>query len=347
MPNRAKSFTDLTVRSLPEGLHFDGQLPGFGVRVGKNRKTWFVIKGQNRTKVRLGHYPQLSLSGARRAAYLALGSSFAPMTAPTFTEALDAFLAQDRWRPRSKAVINQSLRRNFSWTKQLDKITHQDVLYAIERIEAPSARSHAIKDIRTFFNWCVPRFLNSSPAEGLRAPSLVTRERVLSDDELVKVWREAEQMGTFGVIVRLCILLGQRRGEISAIRPAFIDGQRLTLPSTLTKNSREHSIPLTPLSQELLKACPFSFNGWSKSKARLDRLSGVTGWTLHDLRRTFATNLAALGTPIHVTEKILNHVSGVTGGLTGIYQRHSYWPEQVEAMQEWEAKLQSLVRHVA
>ena len=45
-------------------------------------------------------------------------------------------------------------------------------------------------------------------------------------------------------------------------------------------------------------------NGWSKSKVALDEISGITGWTLHDLRRTFATRLAGLGVPIHVIEKL-------------------------------------------
>ena len=57
------------------------------------------------------------------------------------------------------------------------------------------------------------------------------------------------------------------------------------------------------------------FSGWSKCKQALDQDSNLQAWTLHDLRRTFATKLAALGTPIHVTEKLLNHVSGTTGGI--------------------------------
>jgi hypothetical protein len=50
------AFTDLTVRSLKPGLFFDTRTPGFGIRVGKNRRTWLVLKGTNSIKVRLGHY---------------------------------------------------------------------------------------------------------------------------------------------------------------------------------------------------------------------------------------------------------------------------------------------------
>jgi hypothetical protein len=45
------SLTDLSVRNLPPGLHVDTRLPSFGIRIGKSKKTWVVIKGKNRTKI--------------------------------------------------------------------------------------------------------------------------------------------------------------------------------------------------------------------------------------------------------------------------------------------------------
>ena len=65
-------------------------------------------------------------------------------------------------------------------------------------------------------------------------------------------------------------------------------------------------------------------------------------WTLHDLRRTCATNLAALGIPVHVTEKLLNHVSGTTSGIVAVYQRHAYMDEMRDAIELWELHLRSL-----
>jgi hypothetical protein len=66
--NSVPGLTDLSVRTLPEGLDLDARLPSFGIRVGKRRRTWIVIKGKNRTKVSLGHYPALSLADARKRA---------------------------------------------------------------------------------------------------------------------------------------------------------------------------------------------------------------------------------------------------------------------------------------
>jgi integrase len=75
----------------------------------------------------------------------------------------------------------------------------------------------------------------------------------------------------------------------------------------------------------------------------LDKASGVTNWTLHDLRRTFATHLAALRTPIHVTERLLNHISGTTAGIVSVYQRHSFMPEMREAVAKYETHLAALL----
>jgi hypothetical protein len=62
------------------------------------------------------------------------------------------------------------------------------------------------------------------------------------------------------------------------------------------------------------------FSGWSKAKAALDTASGVSGWWLHDLRRTLATGLQRLGARLEVTEAVLNHLSGSRAGVVGIYQ---------------------------
>ena len=85
------------------------------------------------------------------------------------------------------------------------------------------------------------------------------------------------------------------------------------------------------------------FNGWSKCKNALDKKVAITPWTLHDLRRTFATQLAALGTPIHITERLLNHVSGTQSGIVAVYQRHNYMDEMRAAIERYETHLAALL----
>jgi len=333
--------------------------------VGKKRKTWIVVKGPRERRIQtiLGYYPDLSLADARQSAYAALSRPHDPKPVPTFTDALAAFLAQDkRWKPNTLYKMKSSL-KHFTWTKALDKITHADVGQALDKIEGQSARAHALKDLRTFFNWTVPRYIPNSPASGFRMPAYKPRERVLSDDELKRVWLASETMGTFGAIIMLLILTGQRRGEIASLKWQWIKEDRITLPNEITKNGREHSFPLGSLASKVLptRTPPthdymfpatstksskdvVPYNGWGKHHKQLLKASATSDWTIHDLRRTFASNLGKLGVPIHVTEKLLNHVSGTTGGIVGVYQKHQYWDEQVAAIQSWEDRLLSIVR---
>ncbi|HZK91944.1 MAG TPA: hypothetical protein VFC56_17520 [Stellaceae bacterium] len=83
-------------------------------------------------------------------------------------------------------------------------------------------------------------------------------------------------------------------------------------------------------------------SGFSKLKPALDKKAGVKDYTLHDLRRTVASTWQALGIPIAVTEKYLAHAE-TTGGIVGVYQRHTFMPEMRAALEKWEAHLASLL----
>ncbi len=356
MPN----LTDLAVRSLPEGLHLDTRLTSFGIRVGKNRKTWIIIKGKNRTKVALGHYPAISLAEARKRALLALAANEAEhITTPAFSDALSEFKEKHvaHLRPVSAYQIKRVLTRHFSWTKRLDEITHRDIVEALDAIKAPSERAHALKDIRTFFNWCIPRYLKTSPCVGIKKPPQKSRDRVLTDDELRAVWKRAEELGhPYGTIVQLLILTGQRSGEIAALQWEWIGEEMISLPASLTKNGRATTIPTGKLTRQIIAGVPRlgallfpargytdkPFTGFGVSKLALDEC-GVKAFTHHDLRRTFATNMARLGVRLEVTEKLLNHVSGSLGGIVGVYQRHDFQAEMRDAIEKWESYLLTVV----
>lgn len=85
------------------------------------------------------------------------------------------------------------------------------------------------------------------------------------------------------------------------------------------------------------------YNAWSKDKHNLDLTCAIAHWTLHDLRRTFSTNLAALNTPPHVLERLLNHSAGTISGVSAIYNRFQYIAEMRAAIEKWEAKLPRLL----
>jgi integrase len=356
-------LTDLSVNALKptdtQVKYFDTKLPAFGVRVGKNRKTFVVMTGRERKLVTIGHYPATSLAEARQQAKkLLAGVPVREFQGPSFPDVLEKFLAakSQTLRPISLYQTRRVLKGHFPWHKRLDEITHADVADVLDGIKAPSERAHALKEIRAFFNWCIPRYLASSPCIGLKKPPERTRNRVLTDAELKKVWLRAKEIGhPYGTIVQLLILMGQRAAETAALRWEWIGADSITIPASITKNGRETTIPLGRFAREVIEKVPrFNsmlfpargvdkpFTGFGVMKISLDKC-GVKNFTHHDLRRTFATNMAKLGVRLEVTEKILNHVSGSTGGIVGVYMKYNFAQEMQDAIKLWEAKLASIV----
>ena len=84
-------------------------------------------------------------------------------------------------------------------------------------------------------------------------------------------------------------------------------------------------------------------SGWSRAKSKLDELSGVTDWRIHDLRRTVATGLQKLGVNLQTIEAVLGHTSGSRSGVVGVYQRHSFDAEKRVALDAWGAHLTGLL----
>ena len=155
------------------------------------------------------------------------------------------------------------------------------------------------------------------------------------------------------------IATAQREGEVAGLRWPDVDVDRAlwTLPREATKADRAHDVPLSNLALDVLTALPrlhdgelvFSTtgttapSGWSRAKARLDKLSGVTGWRLHDLRRSAASTMARLGHPPHVLSAILSHTPGATQGITAVYNRFRYDDAKRAALDAWARHIRRLV----
>ncbi len=378
-------LTDLTIKSLKAPIsgqitYWDAGVTGFGVRVSRGgSKTFTVMYGQDRRRISIGRYPILSLSEARTAAKRLLAEATLDKTGGkpvslNFSEAVDLYVAThcaQKNRTKTRYETERLLRKHFAAKfkeRGLETISSNDISTVIDGLlTSPSVANHAFAAIRGFCRWATRRrYIGHSPCEGLQLPSrIASRDRVLNDDELGAVYRTADSMGyPFGHIVQLLILTAQRRGEISALRWDFIEEQERTisLPASLTKNKRQHTFPYGRMCGEVLGGIPkvddayvfpargnavHSFSGWSKAKAALDKQCSIAPWTLHDLRRTVTTNLAALGTPPHVTERLLNHVSGTVSGVAAIYNRHAYMNEMRDALEKWEARLLVVVNEEA
>jgi integrase len=189
----------------------------------------------------------------------------------------------------------------------------------------------------------------------------IARDRVLTDEELARVILAARKIGgPYGGIVELLALTGQRREEVARVSHQEIDlaGRVWTIPKSRTKNGKAHSVHLSAQSMALLRravgpgALMFSllganpFQEFSRAKRLLDQLSGVTGWRLHDLRRTCVSGMARLGVAPHIADKILNHQSGTISGVAAVYQRHEFLAERRTALDLWGAHVAELTKDV-
>jgi integrase len=213
-----------------------------------------------------------------------------------------------------------------------------------------------------FFRWLMRnRCIDVNPCRAVDKPRAgKPRERVLSDAEIVAVWRGSETLAApYAAMVKLLILTGARVREIAELPFSELspDLTLWTLPAERAKNGREHRVPLPQLARDIIAGIPriagparyvLTFtgerpvNGHSSVKRALDAASGVTGWVLHDLRRTVATGLQRLGVRLEVTEAVLNHVAGSRGGIVGVYQRHKYDDEKRAALAAWAERVAAL-----
>ena len=150
-----------------------------------------------------------------------------------------------------------------------------------------------------------------------------------------------------------------QRGSAAQNGHGLNDGT-LTIPAQVAKNGRQHCIPLPSTALKIIASIPrtsqFLFplpsdphkthQSWGCMKRRFDRLCGFSDWTLHDLRRTFSTNVAKWQlAPPHVVERILNHTNPASlgGHVAQIYNRHAYFPEMQACLRDHERRLLQLL----
>ena len=336
-------------------------------------KSWAVRyrHGGRSHKHTVGPYPAFDLKQARDAAAKVLravaeGRHPEQRQSGSVEDAVAQFLERHgkNYRPKPRSEVERLLRLHVvgNWgRRKLEEITRADVRAMIARIEAPVAANRVHSIVRKLFNWAVENdLIVNSPVAGLKAPHAETsRDRVLTDDELRRVWQAAEGLGLLnGAVVRLLVLTGQRRNEVAHMQWGELDLEKRlwTLPRERVKNDRRHEVPLSSQAVTIIRALPrisdrFVFstnaespvNDFGKNKGRLDALSGVSDWVLHDLRRTVASGMARLGISLSVIEKVLNHVSGSFAGIVGVYQRHEFADEKRAALERWSEHVERLV----
>ena len=391
-------FTDDRIRKLtPESFEgrehiWHSEIPGFGIRRRASGHTTFVVHyrfGGRSIPYTLGPTSIWRVADATNEAQKILAlvklgrdpqsekAIAHGRAAETFESVRTKYLAfaKLRLRTRSYDEVNRHLTVHLSSLSNksihaIDKLHAAEALEAIRLTSGPGAADRTRASAIAMFTWA----MKNTSAE--RNPFALTskfdlgqsRDRVLSDSEILEVWKNSGE-DDYGRIVRLLLLTGARRDEVSHTkRDEFNLNERLwTLPKERAKNNHEIRLPLADITLKILESIPKredsdfifgtgqrGFQGWSRAKEALDarilkaRLAAgddtpIVPWVLHDLRRTCATRMGDIGILPHIVESCLNHLSGSKAGVAGTYNRSAYAPAMREAFDRWALYVEGIV----
>ncbi|RWN58452.1 site-specific integrase [Mesorhizobium sp.] len=376
-----------------------------------------------RARMKIGRYgegnPKLTLGRARDKAKSArggIGEGTDPLAekrahaaSQTVSDMVENYITRRASSRRSVDEIARRLRKNVSGYdadgKKIDKASsgcigdvkladlhRRDITRAIDAVKDRGAvveANRVFEDVRAMVRWARGRGdLDQNLVEGMAKPTETTeRDRVLTTDEIKTMWTtlpDADMRESTRRILRLCLITGQRVGEIAGMtcKELDLDRREWIIPAARVKNKREHVVPLSDMAVEIVrdqiadvKALserkgrafpPFVFPGPGASAAvtaasipkavKREEVTkrgsmtiiGIAPWTPHDLRRSAATGMEEIGVSPFIVGHVLNHVSATKSTITSrVYARYDYAKEKREALDLWADRLSGIVAKAA
>jgi integrase len=344
-------------------------------------KTWRVLfydGGKPRAK-RLGAFPELSVENARKAAF-----EFDPDRAIASAKAGTFEIVANEWY--ADEVLKRDLTSKHEIKRHLDvyvlpkwaktaiyDINGDHVLKLLSSIEkkhgAPQADAvlSTIRGITTWYASYHPRTYTSPVVAKMKRDKRTAKEkarkRVLNDDEIRAVWTACSELGTFGALVKVLLLSGQRRQKVMTIKWADLKNGVWTI-SAQNKREKGHAgvIRLPKMAVTVIDAQPRlpgnpyvfpadkgngkSFNSFSQRKNELDAMlpkhmrTEEGKWVLHDLRRTAKTRMSKIKVDRLHSELALGHE---IKGVEGTYDRHDYFEEMSAALDRLAAHISEVL----
>jgi integrase len=302
----------------------------------------------------------------------------------TVDQLLDRYLsdyapAESRWTAEVRRIFKKDVRPAIGGHK-ITAVTKADILAILNAVKDRGAgvtSNRTLAAVRKAFNWAVGEgYLKASPVQGIgQRVKEQSRSRSLSESEIRAFWTgldKAKMAATTTLALRLALVTGQRIGEVSGAMKSELNLEKAEwlIPARRVKNRRDHSVPLSALAIELFTRAlelsgesPFLFPSRPRSRLvkRQQHLAshgighamrgalealGLTAnpATPHDLRRTVASQLAAMGIGENVVARVLNHASEIGKTITGaVYIRHSFAAEKRHALEVWAAELERII----
>jgi integrase len=358
-------------------VFWDETLPGFGLMVTKAGSRSFVLQYRAGKRSRRMTFPfTLGLDKARREARRAVGGVAGggdPLQERRKAEAraentlqsiCEEYIRREGKRLRSTARMSADLERLVYprlGARQIDSILRSDLVRLLDRIadnQGPVMADRILAHTRKILNRHAARSddFRSPVVRGMAhsRPHERQRDRILDDDELRAVWKAAEaSTGAFGYLVRFILLTVTRRNEAARMADTELSGEDWIIPGVRYKTKVDHVVPLSAAARKVLASIPRIKNvryifttrtqpigGFSRFKSGFDETCGVTGWVLHDLRRTGRSLMSRAGVDADHAERCLGHV---IGGVRGTYDRYGYLIEKRQAFEALAAQIDRII----
>jgi integrase len=333
--------------------HPDPELPGHYVRVQPNGfKSFVVVARDPRGKQhwRVVGSPPMKIDDARdkgrkiiRSIREAPPDSFEGVAA----EYLKRHVHKKHLRSASEIERFLTLHINPAFAGlSMGQVGRYEINRLLDKIEddhGSRQADSALAFIRQICNWHAARddHYSSPIVPKMARHGIKKRDRILTDDEIRKVWAAAGTMGNYGRLVKFLLLTGQRREKAAEMVWSDLDCATWTIKSEDREKGNGGVLDLPYLAVVVVGdhgdgddlVFPgrggAQISGWSKLKRKLDEVSGVKNWVLHDLRRTARSLMSAAGVTTEHAERVLGHEQD---HLVETYDRHKYRAEKAEAL---------------
>jgi integrase len=255
-----------------------------------------------------------------------------------------------------RGIVERELLPAFD-NRPIDSITPTEgkaLIISIAQRGKPYMAKNTLAACKAIFGWALDE---RSPFAALKPKRLIgtlkPRQRLLTDDEVCALWVAAKKMQhPYGSLIRFIMLTGVRLHEASDARWDEITGNKWLVPPERFKSETYHLVPLSDAAMQLLADMPRNgpfllsydgvapINSFSKNKEKIDALSGVSDWRVHDLRRVVRTGMARLRVDPSIAELVIGHGKK---GLERVYELEEHEPEMREALELWAERLTQIV----
>jgi integrase len=317
-----------------------------------------VAAAEALNQVKLGNDPARARQNAKVKAMEAQANTVASVCA--------AYLKREGGKLRiSTAGQRESIFRRLVYPaigeRPIGSIKRSEIVAMLDKIEdksGPRMADVTLAVLRRVFTWHALRdddFL-SPIVRGMNRQKAAEhrRTRVLNDVEIRALWRAADTAAPFSALIKFLLLTSCRRAEGAGLRWSEIEGDVWVLPKSRSKTKVDVTRPLSEAAQEILASqpriddCPYVFAStastpirqFSSPKAKLDAKSGVSGYRLHDLRRTSRSLLSRAGVDADTAERCLGHS---LPGIRATYDLHKYLDEMRHAFEALAAQIETII----